>query len=93
MERRAEPTKSPRAEADVLLHRAEAAAVQVLDIFTAAGKFDAAIVCRATSNAVLAGFLNELDGWHTDALLATSHVRWETDSAVFLADRRNPGIA
>jgi hypothetical protein len=89
MEGRTEQAKSPRAAANVLCRIAEATDVQILDVFSAAGIFDAAIVCRALSNAVLARFLDKLDGWHTDALLSTAHVRWETDSAAFLADRRN----
>jgi hypothetical protein len=51
--------------------------VQLLDVLAAAGAFDAVLVCRAQDNPTVARLLNRLDGWHTDALLAESHVRWE----------------
>lgn len=56
---------------------AESRGVQLLDIFTCAGIFDAVLVCRAPDSPTIAHLLDALDGWHTDALLATSHVRYE----------------
>jgi hypothetical protein len=51
--------------------------VQILDLFAVAGAFDAVLVCRSPDNWTVARLLNRLDGWHTDTLLAESHVRWE----------------
>jgi hypothetical protein len=70
-------TRNSREEATSLPQIPQIADVQILDIFTVAGIFDAALICRAPTNASLARLLNELEGWHTDALLATSHLRWQ----------------
>lgn len=51
--------------------------VQILDVFAVAGIFDAVMICRAPTNGSVAKLLNALVGWHTDALLATEHVRLE----------------
>ena len=51
--------------------------VQILDVFAVVGIFDAVLICRAPTNRSVAKLLNELDGWHTDALLATEHIRLE----------------
>jgi uncharacterized protein with GYD domain len=59
----------------------EIADVQILDVFAVAGIFDAVLICRAPTNTALARFLDALVGWHTDALLATEHIRFETISA------------
>jgi len=52
--------------------------IQVLDILTfgSPAAFDAALLCRAPNNAAMAHLLGQLDGWHTDIALATSHVRF-----------------
>jgi uncharacterized protein with GYD domain len=72
--------KTP-AEATHLPQIPEIADVQVLDIFAVAGMFDAVLICRAPTNSSVARLLNALAGWHTDALLATEHMRFETISA------------
>jgi uncharacterized protein with GYD domain len=56
----------------------EIADVQILDVFAVAGIFDAVLICRAPTNKALARLLNALTGWHTDALLSTRHMRFET---------------
>jgi uncharacterized protein with GYD domain len=59
---------------------AKSSDIQILDIITCAGIFDAVLVCRAPDNPTVARLLDALEGWHTDALLATSHVRCESAS-------------
>lgn len=52
--------------------------VEIQHLFVTAGIFDGMIVCRARTNQIAAHFLDALVGWHTDILLATSHIRVET---------------
>lgn len=59
----------------------EIADVQILDIFAVAGIFDAVLICRAPTNRAVAKLLNALTGWHTDPLLSTGHMRFETIAA------------
>ena len=59
----------------------EIADVQILDVFAVAGIFDAVLICRTPSNRAVAQLLDALGGWHSDALLATKHIRIETISA------------
>jgi hypothetical protein len=54
---------------------AEPHRIQVLDVMTCRGGFDAVLLCRAPDIPSLGSLLNALDGWHTDVLLATSHTR------------------
>jgi hypothetical protein len=51
--------------------------IEPLDIVSSLGFFDLVLLCRADSNQLVADFLNGLVEWHTRALLATSHTRWE----------------
>ncbi len=78
IENRAEKTP---AEAAHLPQIPEIADVQILDIFAVAGIFDAVLICRAPTNRTVARLLNALTGWHTDALLSTGHMRFETIAA------------
>ena len=59
---------------------AESRGVQLLDIIACAGIFDAVLLCRAPDNRTVAQLLDALEGWHTDALLATAHARYESAS-------------
>lgn len=68
-------------DAGVITGIASKADVQLLNLLVTAGIFDGAIVCRAPNNQAMARFLDALDGWHTDALIATSHVRFQAMSA------------
>ena len=52
--------------------------VQLLDLIVCAGIFDAALLCRAPDNSTIAGLLYSLEGWHTEALLASSHARYQS---------------
>ena len=56
---------------------AELKSVQLLDIIVCTGIVDAALLCRAADNSTIARLLESLEGWHTDTLLASSHVRYE----------------
>ena len=56
---------------------AESNGVQLLDIVACAGSFDAVLVCRAPDNRTVEHLLDALEGWHTDAMLATAHIRYE----------------
>ena len=51
--------------------------IEPLDIVGSLGVFNLVLLCRAENNRVVADFLNGLSGWQTEALLATSHSRWE----------------
>lgn len=62
-------------EPAVMRSIAKSSDVQLFDIIACAGIFDAVLLCRAPDSPTVARLLNALDGWHTDALLATSHVR------------------
>jgi hypothetical protein len=43
--------------------------------------FDAVLVCRAVKNSAIARFLDVLDGWHTEAVIATRDVPFEAVGA------------
>ena len=49
--------------------------VALLDIIVCGGIFDAALLCRAADNSTIARLLDSLEGWHTETLLASSHIR------------------
>ena len=51
---------------------------RILEVIKCKGIFDAVLVCRAPDSPTLARLLNALDGWHTEALLSTSHWRLDT---------------
>jgi uncharacterized protein with GYD domain len=80
MGRQTTPREPVRLEPNLVSSAAQSNGVQVLDIITCAGIFDAVLVCRAPDNPTVARLLDALEGWHTDALLATSHVRCESAS-------------
>jgi hypothetical protein len=67
-------------EPNIFSRLAESVDVQLLDIIGCMGIFDAVLLCRAQDNPTIARLLDSLEGWHTDAMLATSHVRYETAS-------------
>jgi hypothetical protein len=54
---------------------ADSVSVQLVDVFTTTGVFDAILVRRAEDNHILSYLLDRLEGWYTEALLATSHIR------------------
>jgi hypothetical protein len=68
-------------EATPLHQMPEIEGIQILDVFAVAGIFEVVLTCRAPTNRTVAKLLNALAGWHTDALLATEHIRFETISA------------
>jgi uncharacterized protein with GYD domain len=65
-------------EPDALQKIAQSSGVQLLDILVCKGMFEAALICRAPDSPTLARLLDALEGWHTDVLMATSHVRHES---------------
>jgi hypothetical protein len=69
-------------ELGVVANLAESTRVQLLDVIACKGIFDAVLVCCAPDNPTIARLLDSLEGWHTDALLATSHMRYESASGV-----------
>ena len=77
-ERHAKRTESVSLEPAAVASLAESKHVQLLDIIACNGIFEAVLVCRAPDNETLARLLNALEGWHTDALLASSYTRYES---------------
>jgi uncharacterized protein with GYD domain len=77
MERLSKRKTALSLEPDAIGGVAECAGVRVLDIVVTLGDFDTVLVLGASDNASVASFLDELDGWRTVALLATSHSRYE----------------
>ena len=75
-ERSAKRTNSASLKPDIIASLAESKGVQVLDFITCMGTVEAAFLCRASDNSNIARLLDSLDGWYTEALLATSHVRY-----------------
>ena len=65
-------------EPTVIASLAESKRVQLLDIIVCTGIVDAALLCRAAENSTIAHLLESLEGWHTDTLLASSHMRYES---------------
>lgn len=51
--------------------------VNVENLLVTAGIFDAVILCRAANNRAIGRFLDALEGWHTEALIATRDVRFK----------------
>lgn len=68
-------------EPQAIIDVANSAGIQVLDIFhNSGGSFDAVLVLRARSNSDIFRLLNALKGWHTEAMLATLHARYKSES-------------
>jgi hypothetical protein len=80
MDGSAKRTASVPLEPNILTRLAQSTDVQLLDIVACVGIFDAVLLCRAEDNPTIARLLDSLEGWHTDAMLATSHMRYETAS-------------
>jgi len=77
MERHAGQTLNAPIEPRDVIGLAESMDVQILDIISCIGIFDAALLCHAPDNRHIARLLDSLEDWHTDAMLATSHTRYE----------------
>jgi len=77
MEGRTKPVEKFQLEPAVVGGIAQSSGVQLLDIIACAEIFDAVLLCRAPDNRTVARLLDALEGWHTDALLATAHIRYE----------------
>ena len=76
--RRMEGTGRPVSLArEVICEIAESDGILLLDVCTLAGVFDAVVTCRASSTDAIRLLLDDLDGWHTETLLATSHIRFQ----------------
>jgi hypothetical protein len=76
MEGRTKPTSLSR---PVLSEIAVGDGVQLLDVFlTVGGSFDAVVLCRAPAHEAIGHLLDDLAGWHTEMLLATGHIRFES---------------
>ncbi len=74
-EKRREPVSL---EPTIIASLAESKGVQLLDIIACTGIIDAALLCRASDNSTIARLLDSFEGWHTDTLLASSHMRYES---------------
>jgi hypothetical protein len=74
-EKRREPVSL---EPTFIASLAESKNVQLLDLIVCTGIVDAALLCRASDNSTIARLLDSLEGWHTDTLLASSHMRHES---------------
>jgi hypothetical protein len=78
MERSNKRTEPVSLEPAIIANLAESKSVQLLDFIVCAGLVDAALLCRASDNATIARLLDSFEGWHTDTLLASSHMRYES---------------
>jgi len=65
-------------EPTIIASLAESNSVQLLDLIVCTGIVDGALLCRASDNSTIARLLDSLEGWHTDTLLASSHMRYES---------------
>jgi hypothetical protein len=74
-EKRREPASL---EPTIVASLAESKSVQLLDFIVCTGIVDAALLCRASDNSSIARLLDSFEGWHTDSLLASSHMRYES---------------
>ncbi|HEV2304192.1 MAG TPA: hypothetical protein VGR93_01615 [Candidatus Acidoferrales bacterium] len=70
-------------EANALRHLAASIDIELLDVLTCRGIFDAVLLCRARDNRALSHLLDALQGWQTEALMGTSHTRYERDASSF----------
>jgi hypothetical protein len=64
----------------VIREIAESNGILLLDVCMLTGIFDAAVTCRAPSTDAIRLLLDDLDGWHTETLLVTSHIRFQQAS-------------
>jgi hypothetical protein len=74
-EKRREPVSL---EPTIIASLAESKSVLLLDFIVCTGIVDAALLCRASDNSSIARLLDSFEGWHTDSLLASSHMRYES---------------
>ena len=51
--------------------------VELRTVLVTLGSFDGAIICRAAGNQEVARLLNLLDGWDTDALIASQDLEFK----------------
>jgi hypothetical protein len=77
MEGRTRPVSLAR---PVISEIAESDGILLLDVCMLTGTFDAALTCRAPSTDAIRLLLDDLDGWHTETLLATNHIRFQQAS-------------
>jgi hypothetical protein len=78
MERSEKRRKPASLEPTIVASLAESKSVQLLDFIVCTGIVDAALLCRASDNSSIARLLDSFEGWHTDSLLASSHMRYES---------------
>ena len=78
MERSEKRRESVSLEPTTIASLAESKGVQLLDFIVCTGIVDAALLCRASNNSTIARLLDSFEGWHTDTLLASSHMRYES---------------
>jgi len=64
-------------EAHVIADIGKRAGVRVTNLLVTDGIFGAVIVCRASGAEEMIPFFDGLEGWSTEALLATSHTQFE----------------
>jgi hypothetical protein len=64
----------------VIREIAESNGILLLDVCMLTGMFDAAVTCGASSTDAIRLLLDDLDGWQTETLLATSHIRFQQAS-------------
>jgi len=62
-------------ELDIWKSAKRCTGIELLDILTCSRISDAVLLCRAPDNQTIADLLDGLNGWHTEALLANSHLR------------------
>lgn len=92
--RRMEGTTRPVSLArPVISESAESKGILLLDVLTLGGIFDAAVTCRASSHDVIRRLLDGLDGWQTETLLATGHIRFHEGGDSQKQSRANKGKA
>jgi hypothetical protein len=78
MERSEKHREPASLEPTIVASLAESKSVQLLDFIVCTGIVDAALLCRASDNSSIARLLDSFEGWHTDSLLASSHMRYES---------------
>lgn len=78
MSRRGRNIERVSLQPDALRDLARSVGIQVLDVIVCRGIYDAVLVCHATESATVLRLLEALEGWQTEALLATSHSRCGT---------------
>jgi hypothetical protein len=68
-------------DARIIAGIANDADVQIDNFLITTGIFDATLICRARTNQAMGRFLDALSGWHTEAMIATRDIRFETVSS------------